>query len=1065
MFAHLHVRSHFSFLGGGSSPAELIAAAKKHNFRYLGITDANGVYGAIRFLKICKEEGIRGIVGSEMIVEGYPIVLLAQTNDGYACLCDLLTRAHQGSREHPSISLEDMTGNTDLICLSGGRESALYRTMRNKKRAVAQRWLTRLAAVFPGKLYVELVNNISFDDRDMVNVLYGLAKEMELPVVATNDVRYAHPTDYIRYDLLTCIRLGIKIHEPHAERPINAEAYIKNEAQLFRLIPYGEAFDNSIRIAESCNVELVPEFITPPAAILPKGMSPRAYLNKLCCDALLNVYPESQQDRAVAQYNKEFGVITSLHLEEFFLVVREVVVEARSRGIRCSGRGSAANSIIAFLLGITGVDPIAHHLLFERFLHSGRKGTPDIDIDFDSERRDEVIEWMENRFGIEHTAMTATVVTYQLRMAIKDVAKTLGWPLDVVDKLTRAIPGRSASAVRTYREHLVRILGESPLFEKLLALVESLSDCPRHLGLHVGGMVLCRKPLRFFSPVQISANGVKMVQFDKHDVEALGLVKLDVLGLRMLATLSESVELVNRQDVEKPIDIDRLPLDDKAVYDMICTGSTVGLFQIESQGQIHLLAVNQPRTFDDLTAEIALFRPGPLQGGMVHPFIRRRKGQEPIIYEHPDLIPTLKDTYGIILFQEQVLEVAHRFAGMSLPEADDFRSLMSKYRNPEEMESMRGKFVEGAMERGVSQDIANSVFDKVSKFVGYGFCRSHAAAFARIVYQSAWMRLYHPDAYMAAVMQHRPGMYGLMTLEQEARRAGVAIIIPDINRSMTRYSLLPSSDKWLSINKPLTSVDEISAEVSRSIVWERLKGEYRTVEDLYRRVEIPRSTLDKLAKSGTLDSIAISSRGALWEVGVLATRIGGSGDSGRPELFDLPVVMPPDMPVIPDLTAAERLTWDYQTHHSGRIHPLSLVRRALKEFGILSIGTCRHLVPIDDTSDETVVLLSGIVIMRQRPPTAKGMMFMTLEDETGFIQCVLSPPTQESHEHLLTLPALTVRGVLQAAGHWRGLVVSQVWGLKGMLGGYAGFPGQAGGRDRWVRTIEIDENDTDKKSA
>ncbi|SVC11274.1 uncharacterized protein METZ01_LOCUS264128, partial [marine metagenome] len=440
------------------------------------------------------------------------------------------------------------------------------------------------------------------------------------------------------------------------------------------------------------------------------------------------------------------------------------------------------------------------------------------------------------------------------------------------------------------------------------------------LGLHVGGMVLCRKPLRFFSPVQISANGVKVVQFDKHDVESLGLVKLDVLGLRMLATLSESVELVNRQVVEKPIDIDSLPLDDKAVYDMICTGSTVGLFQIESQGQIHLLAVNQPRTFDDLTAEIALFRPGPLQGGMVHPFIRRRKGQEPIIYEHPDLIPTLKDTYGIILFQEQVLEVAHRFAGMSLPEADDFRSLMSKYRNPEEMESMREKFVGGALERGISQEIANSVFDKVSKFVGYGFCRSHAASFARIVYQSAWMRLYHPDAYMAAAMQHRPGMYGLMTLEQEARQAGVSIIIPDINRSMTRYSLLPSSDKWLSVNKPLTSVDEISAEISRSIVWERLKGEYRTVEDLYRRVEIPRSALDKLAKSGTLDSIAVSSRGALWEVGVLATRIGGSGDSGRPGLFDLPVVMPPDMPVIPNLTAAERLTWDYQTHHSGRIH-------------------------------------------------------------------------------------------------------------------------------------------------
>ena len=413
----------------------------------------------------------------------------------------------------------------------------------------------------------------------------------------------------------------------------------------------------------------------------------------------------------------------------------------------------------------------------------------------------------------------------------------------------------------------------------------------------------------------------------------MGLVKLDVLGLRMLACLSEAVELVERHQGEH-IDLDSLPLDDGEIYEFICSGKTLALFQIESMGQMHLIAKNRPETFDDLIAEIALFRPGPLQGGMVHPFVRRRRGEEPVSYPHPDLEPLLKDTYGVILFQEQVLEIAHRFAGMSLQEADDFRALMSKFHDPKKMESMRERFVSGAVDRGVPRDIADGVFDQVSKFVGYGFCRSHAAAFAKTVYHSAWMKCRHPAAFMAAFMQHRPGMYGLMTLEQEARQAGVSIIIPDINRSMTRYSLLPSSDKWLSINKPLTSVDEISAEVSRSIVWERLKGEYRTVEDLYRRVEIPRSALDKLAKSGTLDSIAISSRGALWEVGVLATRIGGSGDSGRPGLFDLPVVMPPDMPVIPNLTAAERLTWDYQTHHSGRIHPLSLVRRALKEFGI-----------------------------------------------------------------------------------------------------------------------------------
>jgi error-prone DNA polymerase len=1064
MFAHLHVRSTFSFLSGGSSPEDLVTSAKRNNDKYLALTDVNGVYGVVRFLKLCKAEGIVGIVGAEVTLDHHPVVLLAQTKEGYACLCDLLTKVHLADRKKPGILLENIPDHQDLICLSGGRESLLRKLVSEGKIGAARSWLERLSKAFPHKLYVELANTVSYGDRAMIDALYHLSQKMDLPVVATNDVRYAESVDYRRYDLLTCIRLGIKIHEPHAQRPTNAEAYLKDELQLRPLIPYPEAFINTIRIAESCNVELVPEYITPPAAILPDGMSPRAYLNKLCGDALLNTYPADRQDKAVVQYNKEFGVITSLGLEEYFLVVREVVNESRKRGIRCAGRGSAANSIVAYLLGITGVDPIRHNLLFERFLHSGRKGTPDIDIDFDSERRDEIIEWVEQRFGIEQTAMTATLITYQLRMAIKDVAKTLGWPLDVIDKLTPAIPSRSASEVRTYRNHLSAILGESPLFELLITMVEGLAGIPRHLGLHAGGMVLSRKPLRHFTPVQVSANGVKVVQFDKNDVEALGLVKLDVLGLRMLATLSEAAELVAKTE-EDPADVDAVSLEDEEVYDLICSDSTIGLFQIESQGQIHLLAVNQPRNFDDLIAEIALFRPGPLQGGMVHPFVRRRKGTEPIEYEHPDLIPALKDTYGIILFQEQVLEVAHRFAGMSLAEADDFRALMSKYRDPDEMESMRDKFVGGAMERGIPQDIANSVFDKVSKFVGYGFCRSHAAAFARIVYQSAWMKRFYPAAYMAAVMQHRPGMYSLMTLEQETRRCEVPIEIPDINRSLTRYDLMHTPDHKLCINKPLTAIDNVTADMARAIVWERMNGVYKSVEELYQRVKMPRDALDNLAKSGALDSIANSSRGAMWDIGVLARRLESVGDPGKPDLFDLPVVTPPDVPELPDLSMAERLTWDYQTHHAGRIHPLSLIRRALGEFDILPIATCRKLIPMDDRNTPTMVIISGIIIMRQRPPTAKGMMFLTLEDETGFLQCVLSPPTQERFQHLLTLPSLTIRGILQAAGHWRGMVVTQVWGLKGMLGGYAGFPGQAGGRDRWIRAVGEEEETASTKTG
>jgi error-prone DNA polymerase len=766
MFTHLHTRSVFSFLQAGSTPEDLVRRARSLDFNALALTDVNGVYGAVRFLKACRQQEIKGLIGAEVMVDANPLVLIARNTDGYTDLCRILTRTHMMDRKFPFATLDTLASHSaDLFCLTGGRDGLLRQFIAARRQPEAERWIETLKDIFQNRLFVELTHHLVYGDNHIIPALHHFARQNHVNVVATNDVRYAESKDYRRYDLLTCVRLGITVMDPHPARPVNAEASLKSETDLRKLIKYPEAFENSALITENCALDLVPELITPPDARIPDNTPPLAYLDTLCKDALIRKYPETRRDNAVKQYRREIDVIAGLGLEEYFLVVREVVHEAWRRGIRCAGRGSAANSIVAYLLDITGVDPLAHNLLFERFLHGGRKGTPDIDIDFDSERRDEIIEWMEHRFGIEQTAMTATVVTYQLRLALRDTAKTLGWPQDIINRLTPAIPSRRASAVREYRHNLVPILGESPLFELLLDLVESLENCPRHLGLHVGGMILSRKPLPHFSPVQISANGVKMVQFDKNDVEALGLVKLDVLGLRMLATLSEAVEIATRAD-DPPTDIDHIPLDDEKVYHMICHDSTIGLFQIESQGQIHLLAVNQPRTFDDLVAEIALFRPGPLQGGMVHPYIRRRKGQEKVTFDHPDLAPILADTYGIILFQEQVLEVAHRFAGMSLAEADDFRALMSKYRDPSEMESMRTRFVTGAIHRGVPEQTANLVFDRVSKFVGYGFCRSHAAAFAKIVYQSAWMKCYHPAPYMAAFMQHRPGMYSLMTLEQ-----------------------------------------------------------------------------------------------------------------------------------------------------------------------------------------------------------------------------------------------------------------------------------------------------------
>ncbi len=1232
MFAHLHCRSWFSFLSGGSGPEALAAHAHLQGIKALALTDINGIYGIVRFQKACRMLDIKPVFGAEVSVEGAPLVLIASDEEGLANLNRLLTFAHQRDRGNPQSALIELMEHTSgLFCLTGTYGSRLWELVDSHRSEAAFLWVQHLRCMFGERLSIEITTHLNRGDRRRMGALERLSRETYVPLVATGDVRYARAEEYRRYDLMTCIRLGINVFDDHPERPRNAEAHLRSQEGLQKLIPYPKAFARAAEIAEACTLDLIPGFITPPAAAVPPPHSSRQYLHARCREAFERRYPNSEGTRgaayvgdahvfdgngcstgggdqsesaitadpdgfpgyatelkkrdggiaplgdrglqthpgavaasrvafkpgrrsrysarypqngssalrpqplvdplrnasdpsavrrqAAAQLRKELGVIARLDLDEFFLVVHEIVEKARELGIRCAGRGSAANSIVAYLLGITGVDPIAHDLLFERFLHAGRRGTPDIDVDFDSERRSEIIAWMEERFGIEQTAMTATVTTYRVRSAIRDTAKALGWPMEIVNRFSKAVPPYSGRSLTEYRVRLERICGTSPLLDKLLEMTSDLLGAPRHLGLHSGGMVLSRKALYHFSPVQVSANGVKVLQFDKDDVEALGLVKFDVLGLRMLATLSEADELIHRHRMG-PIDIDELSLDDTATFNMMRASQTLGVFQIESQGQLHLLAQHQPEDFDDLINEIALFRPGPLQSGMVHPFVRRRRGQERVQYDHPLLEPMLRSTYGVIVYQEQVLEVAHKFAGMSLEEADEFRRLMSKFRDPGQMEGMRDRFISGAMKNGVSLEIATKVFENVANFVGYGFCRSHAAAFAKTVYQSAYLKRHHSAAFLAAFMQHRPGMYNLMTLEEEARRFGAPILLPDINRSGFRYDIelvertgaaprsadverqasrRRSADAPRSadvgeagtapvfaIRKPLTSIQGISSEQAKAIVWERRNGPYLDIRDLYERVAMPIDLYRNLARSGALDAFVGDSRRALWEVGLLRRSIGESGCRPEAALFDLPPFTAEDIPDLPVLTADERLSWDYQTHDAARVHPMSLVRRTLAEFEIRPISTCYGLgravggadgryagtppghaaktdadgsmryasVARSNGRDGPSVTVAGIAMLRQRPRTANGVMFLTLEDETGFIQCVIYTTVLEALDHVFSRSSLIVRGRLQVMGNWRGLVVQYAWPLNGILGGYEGHPSMGGGRDRKVKIVE-----------
>lgn len=1051
-FVHLHTRSWFSYLRGGSSPTRLVEQAAQHGMSALALTDYMSMSGQVEFQKACRDYGIQPIAGAEVAIGGDLLVLLARDRDGYTNLCALISAlALSGTPGESSCAPDTLlrSHSDGLICLAGGKWSRLRGALASGDRRLARDDLLHYRDIFGEQFFVELTHHLEEGERRLVRDTHGLARELGIPVVGTNTVLYATHDEFAVYDLLTCIRVKQPVFRHHTERPVNGEAWLKPQAFLFpHVIENGEAFERTGMIAGLCHVDLLPEKIIPPAAMIPQHCRAAGYLEQLCQSALPERIAPEQRKQAEALLRKELSTILELELEEFFLVVREIVVEAASRGIRHAGRGSAANSLVCYLLRITNVNPVTHNLLFERFLHTGRKGTPDIDIDFDSDRRHEIIDWIEWRFGRDHTAMTGTYVRYGLRSALRDVAKAFGWPMETVNALSKSVPRRGLSSVEECRVSIEEVVGQSPLVDRLLDMVVALGDCPRHLGQHSGGMMLTRAPLARFSPVQLSANGVRIGQFDKDAVEGMGIIKMDVLGLRMLATISEAIELVAVSGGDL-IDVAALDLEDPAVYDFICTGKTLALFQIESGGQMHLLAKSQPDCFRDLVTQVAIFRPGPVQSGMVHPYVRRKQGLEAVEYLHPDLEPILKDTLGVILFQEQILDIAHRFAGLSLTRADEFRRLMSRFRSHEGMAALKGEFVAGAMARGVPEETAETVFEKVSYFVGYGFCRSHAAAFAQIVFASAYLKLHHPAAYMAAIMQHRPGMYPQSALESEAARLGVPVLLPDIHHSGVRYRLEQDRRGRLCIRKPLTAIKNISQKEAGKIVFERLRGAFSSIEDVYRRVPVSRDGLEALARAGAFDSLAGGSpRRALWEVGVLANRIGTAGRDEEAALFALPALDENDIPELPDLTAMERTGWDYATHSGSRVHPLAIARRNLNEWEVRTITSLQRITDDIVVSNKPfMVTVAGLVLLRNRPATGKGVEFIFLEDETGYTQLVLWKDVQEKYRKILRRGALIVRGELQLVRNWRGIVVTDVFPLENVIGGYRGFASADGGRD------------------
>lgn len=1016
--ALLITHSYFSFGAGTASPTSLVRRAAELGYRYVGLTDDLNVTGAVELFQAAHEHGVKALIGATVPVrvedDVYPMVAIAASRAGYETLCRLITQAHE--REEKDVPFPVLLAHThDLVLLTGGRDGLPARLLARRRVSELEALLTQLKGAFGDRLYVQLFHDRYRWDGRRARVLRRLAQSLSLPVVAAPEVRYLDPDDYRLYDALVCGRLGVSVQEPHPKRPQNACQHLPSPEEVYERLPFPEAALNADWVAERCHFELLPERLTPPKARVPDGRSAEEHIEERCYAALLERYEGEALATARQRLEKELSTIRALGLADFFLVAAEVTDYCRQRGILAAGRGSAAASIVCYLLGITQADPLKHDLLFERFLHTGKTSMPDVDIDVSSSRRDEVLAWVEERFGSTTEAMVCNKITYHLPLAIQDIGRALGLPPELRNRLTKALGrdfrGLRPASVAKAEVALREVLGDAPVADVFIDLLSRMErGHVRHIAPHSGGVVLSRHPLTHYSPLERSTGGIKLLQLDKDDAEAMGLIKLDLLGLRILSALERAREEVFRLEGVW-LDLADLP-DDERVWDLISEGATLGLFQVESPSQQHTSRVMRSRNLRDLAHQIALIRPGPIQSGTVHPYLRRRQGLEPVTYWHPSLEPVLSKSYGVILFQEDVLRIAVHFAGMSWIEADRFRKKVSGFSDLEDIEPDRQRFVEGAMRHvGCTREEAEAVFDAVKGYQGFGFAESHAWAFALHAYASGWLRVHYPAEYMAAILTEEPGMWSRQTKRQEARDWGVPFLPFDINRSGVHFRVERVEDPGGSgtvkaIRPPLSAITGVSEEAARRIMLERLAhGPYRDVDDLHQRVPLERDVVEALARAGAFDAVQ-TRREALFRAGVLAN---AQAPGSRP-LFTPPV----ETPELPRLTLPERFVWDYQTTRMStlEVHAVDLVRDQLRELG------CVPLLRLRRTPRKTRVLTAGLVVGRQRPGTAKGFAFFVIEDGPVRAQVIISPDLWDEQRVLLRdASMLVVDGVVEDTGH------------------------------------------------
>lgn len=999
-YIELHCHSNFSLLDGASHPEDLVTRAAELGMPALALTDHDGLYGVIRFHKAGLKSSVKPIIGAEITLEsGGHLTLLARTNKGYSNLCRLITQAQlKHNKGNPALDLARLAQHSDgLICLSGCRKGEIASSILARQTEKAHQIARRYMDIFGQEnFYVELQNNLYPEDGKLCSALVQLAKSLGIHYVATNNVHYARKENHKLHDVLTCIKNRKTLDECESLK-LNSEFYLKSPEEMAQLFQnYPEAIWNTQTIAERCSINFDFSDYRFPDFPLPENESSDSYLAQLCRQKLQERYGNTNAE-IETRLNYELSLIKRLGLSGYFLIVWDIMDYARKNGIPAQGRGSAANSIVAYILDITKVDPIRNKLFLGRFLNEEMSSLPDIDIDIATSHREKLIQYVYNKYGQEHTAMVCTYVTFQARNAIREVGKALGMPAHVLDRMAKSVSVYGAVDITgdlTDIEEFQPYFTSTP-WREFTSLCQEIADFPRHLSIHNGGMVISSCPLTDIVPLERATMPGRIVcQWDKDSVADAGLIKMDLLGLRMLSAIHEARELVEQNHNTK-LNLDELPLDDKEVYDMICKGDTMGVFQVESRAQIQTLPQTKPRSIEDLTIEAALIRPGPLQGNMVHPYIRRRKGLEKITYLHPKLEPILEDTLGVILFQEQVIQIAVAIANFTPGEADQLRRAMSQKRAKDAMGEMRQRFIKGANRNGVEDDTANRIFAALEGFAQYGFCKSHAAGFALLCYQSAWLKRYHPCEFYCALLNNQPmGFYSPEVIVRDAKRHQIEVLPVNINKSMANCTV--EGDK---VRLGFTYVKGMGEKAVSLIMTQRVKKPYVSLEDFHFRARLERSVVENLVLAGAFDSFGLAKRQLLWQLGFLERKCPG----------ELPLDFSSRQVSLPEFTKLEEMRADYETQgFSLKYHPMQVLRGDISEDGLLKSSKIAQLPP------DTWVRIAGYVITRQRPATAKGFAFMTLEDEEGIINVVVKPGVYEKYRQIFRLePLIVVEGLIQ----------------------------------------------------